>query len=113
MIDREKVIRDLTWLADLDNYPALIANDAIELLKEQERLLRKKQKDIDKLCAKYSNLKHCFHEKTEIIRCKDCGYSLFKEGMVQPGYIVCTKPFTERWQAVKPNDWFCADGERR
>ena len=49
----------------------------------------------------------------ELVRCKDCGYSLFKEGMVQPGYIVCTKPFTERWQAVKPNDWFCADGKRR
>jgi hypothetical protein len=47
----------------------------------------------------------------ELVRCKDCAYALFKEGAVQPGHIVCTKPFTERWQAVKPNDWFCADGK--
>ena len=48
----------------------------------------------------------------ELVRCKDCEYALFKEGMVLPGNIVCTKPFTERWQAVKPDDWFCADGQR-
>lgn len=47
----------------------------------------------------------------KLVRCKDCEYSLFKEGVVPPGHIVCTKPFTERWQAVKPDDWFCADGE--
>ena len=44
-----------------------------------------------------------------LVRCKNCAYSLFKEGM-QPGHIVCTKPFTEQWQATKPNDWYCADG---
>ncbi len=51
-----------------------------------------------------------------VVRCKDCAYALYKEGVVEHGHIVCTKPFTERWQAVKPDNWFCADGiakERR
>lgn len=48
-----------------------------------------------------------------LVRCKDCAYAFFKEGLVQHGHIVCTKPYTERWQAVKPNNWFCADGERK
>lgn len=56
-----------------------------------------------------SNKKH----DDDIVRCKDCEYSLFKEGVVPPGHIVCTKPFTERWQVVKPDNWFCADGNRR
>ncbi len=51
-------------------------------------------------------------EQPDIVRCKDCAYALFKEGVVEHGHIFCTKPFTERWQAVKPNNWFCADGER-
>ena len=49
----------------------------------------------------------------ELVRCKDCAYAFFKEGLVQHGHIVCTKPYTERWQAIKPNNWFCADGERK
>ena len=49
----------------------------------------------------------------DIVRCKDCAYALFKEGLVRHGHIFCTKPFTERWQAVKPDDWFCADGARK
>ena len=49
----------------------------------------------------------------ELIRCKDCAYAIFREGLVQHGHIVCTKPFTERWQTEKPSDWFCADGKRK
>lgn len=52
-------------------------------------------------------------KEQEAVRCKNCAYALFKEGVVQHGHIVCTKPFTEHWQVVKPEDWFCADGERR
>ena len=48
----------------------------------------------------------------KVIRCKDCAYALFKEG-VEPGHIVCTKPFSDHWQSVKPDDWFCADGYRK
>ena len=64
---------------------AYIMYDALELLKEQE----------------------------EPVRCKDCAYALFKEGLVPHGHIVCTKPFTERWQVVKPDDWFCGDWKRK
>lgn len=49
----------------------------------------------------------------ELVRCKNCAFALFKEGVVLPGHIVCTKPFTENWQSVKPNNWFCADGTRK
>ena len=52
-------------------------------------------------------------EQPESVRCKYCAYAIFKEGLVQPGHIVCTKPFTENWQSVKPNNWFCADGTRK
>ena len=49
----------------------------------------------------------------ELVRCKDCAYAIFKEGVVQHGHIVCTKPFTEKWQTEKPSDWFCDDGKRK
>lgn len=97
MADRDKVIKglglcqqgfdcpsDCPYLDDCNDLmkPMFVelAKDALELLKEQEP-----------------------------IRCIDCAYALYKEG-VQPGHIVCTKPYTERWQVVKPNNWYCADG---
>lgn len=47
----------------------------------------------------------------DIVLCKECGFAFYKEGLVPEGYIFCTKPGTERGQAVKPDDWFCADGK--
>lgn len=35
----------------------------LDLLKEQEELLHKKQKDIDRLCVEISELKHQKHDK--------------------------------------------------
>ena len=52
-------------------------------------------------------------EQPQIVRCKECGFAFYKEGLVQEGHIFCTKPGTERGQAVKPDDWFCADGEHK
>ena len=49
-------------------------------------------------------------EQPQIVRCKDCIFAFYKEGLVLEGYIFCTKPGTERGQAVKPDNWFCADG---
>lgn len=49
----------------------------------------------------------------ELIRCCDCKYAFFKEGLVAVGHIFCMKPGTERGQAVKTDDWFCADGGRK
>lgn len=54
----------------------------------------------------------CLIKRGNLVRCKNCAYAFFNKGLVQQGHIVCKKPFTERWQAVKPDDWFCADGER-
>ena len=48
----------------------------------------------------------------EVVRCKDCSFAFFKEGLVLDGHIFCTKPGTERGNAVKPNDWYCGDGKR-
>ena len=47
-------------------------------------------------------------KEKEPVRCKDCAYALYNES-IQQGHIVCTKPFTERWQVAKQNDWYCAD----
>lgn len=40
-----------------------IARDAIDLLKEQDELLRKLQKDKDKLCLDVSEWKHKYHDR--------------------------------------------------
>ena len=72
MPDREKVISEFedfvkSFSKRDDTYYKGLFISVLSLLKEQERLLRKKQKDIDKLCVEYSNLKHRFHEKTELV----------------------------------------------
>ena len=48
----------------------------------------------------------------QVVRCKDCIFAL-NEQTLQDGFIICTKPYTERGAMVKSADWFCADGERR
>ena len=52
-------------------------------------------------------------EHLQIVRCKDCKYAFYKEGLVLKNHVFCTKHGTERGNAVKPNDWFCADGKRK
>ena len=56
----------------------------------------------------YEWLKENSHGR--LVRCKECKYAFFKEDLVLKNHIFCTKPGTERGNAVKPNDWFCADG---
>ena len=41
-----------------------LRNDAIDLLKEQDEWLHKKQHDIDRLCNEISEWKHKFHDKS-------------------------------------------------
>lgn len=41
----------------------MMLKDALELLKEQEELLSKLQKDKDKLCLEVSEWKHKFHDR--------------------------------------------------
>lgn len=50
-------------------------------------------------------------ETKPLVLCKDCKYAFYKEGLVLKNHVFCTKPGTERGNAVKPNDWYCADGK--
>ena len=86
--------------------PVTLALDVLELLKEQDAKIKKKNQRIWEVTCERD-------ERENVVHCEECAYALFKEGAVEQGHIFCTKPFTERWQAVKPNNWFCADGERR
>ena len=81
-----------------------VLTDALALLKEQYKLLCKKQKDVNKLQADYAELRHKFLEKTQIVRCKDCEN---KECWGRTGDIVCGINGTPH----RP-DWYCAYGER-
>lgn len=60
MIDPEKTLEDLKLLNALCH--GTVLDDAIALLKEQDELLRKLQKDKDKLCLEVSEWKHKFHD---------------------------------------------------
>ena len=77
-----------------------------ELLKEQDKLLHKKQKDIDKLCCDIADLKHRFHEKTEIVRCKDCKNQNWIN--LETGNVIC-----RIGHGTNPSDWYCADAWKR
>lgn len=72
-MDREKVIKDNAirgLQSAIEISGALVhlrkehAKAILELLKEQDELLHKKQKDIDRLCNEISEWKHKFHDKS-------------------------------------------------
>lgn len=76
MPDMEKVIADIeeqiAWIRDNNfhkfpgwGHAVLAMKDALALLKEQEELLRKLQKDKDTLCLEISKLKHLIHDKVD------------------------------------------------
>ena len=112
MHDIKKVINELVEhiesALDVDSdYVDCVRTDLLQtvvgLLKEQDELLHKKQKDIDRLCNEISEWKHKFHdkslkeqEKAKVVfgRCKDgsfatecghCGTYLDK------AYSICPK----------------------
>lgn len=47
-----------------------------------------------------------------VCRCRKCKYGITRHGITD-GYVLCSKPHTERGNAMHRDDWFCADGERR
>ena len=67
MSDPELLLERLERLAivldELMPQCAELVRDTLALLKEQEELLHKKQKDIDSLCVEISELKHQKHNK--------------------------------------------------
>lgn len=48
---------------DFANCTAELTKDALELLKEKDELIRKLQKDKDKLCLEVSEWKHKYHDR--------------------------------------------------
>lgn len=42
----------------------------------------------------------------ELIRCKDCKHRDPEDGKCDCGHAI-------QWQLPRPDDWFCADGERK
>lgn len=86
MPDREKVIERLEYCAETrDGYVRDCINDVLALLKEQD--FAKDNAVPDK-----------------IVRCKDCKWYSEK------GF--CKHPNGGAGN-IRPDDWFCADGERR
>lgn len=48
----------------------------------------------------------------EVVRCEKCKYGITAHG-ISNGWVLCSKPYTERGNAMHQIDWFCADGKRR
>jgi len=46
------------------------------------------------------------HWVGELVRCKDCKHRDPEDGRCDSGHGI-------RWDLPRPDDWFCADGERR
>lgn len=42
----------------------------------------------------------------EIVRCKDCKHRDPEDGRCDSGHDI-------RWNLQRPDDWFCADGEKK
>ena len=104
MADVEKVIKGLEELRE--NMQSRnqgdfvkICDDAIELLKVQERIIKALESDCKETLDVLS-------EQPEIVRCKDCKHFGRYYGDSKKG--VC-----EKLNIIgRPEEWFCADGER-
>lgn len=51
-------------------------------------------------------------DAVEVVRCEECRYGITEHG-ISNGWVLCSKPYTERGNAMHRTDWFCADGERK
>ena len=50
-------------------------------------------------------------DAVEVVRCGECRYRITAHG-ISDGWVLCSKPYTEKGNAMHRADWFCADGER-
>jgi len=109
MADIEKVIKGLELvredIAEVFTSGSQVAvdslriNNAIELLKEQE-------KENSRIANEYLNLVKVASKQPQIVRCKDCKH---KEESVSPSW----EAWCNRLHCGCDNDWFCADGEAK
>ena len=51
-------------------------------------------------------------ERVDVVRCGECRYGIIAHG-ISDGWVLCSKPYTERGNAMHRTDWFCADGKRK
>jgi hypothetical protein len=87
----ERLDRLATVLDEIMPNCALLVRDALELLKDQESVIEALKSDLNETLA-------VLGEQAEIVLCKDCK---------RKDTLSCPKA------PVRPDDWFCADGERR
>jgi hypothetical protein len=102
-MDKKEIIRRLKRMSEHAVYmpgkppfimsldDSVVADEAAILLKEQESVIEAIKSDLDETLK-------VLGEQPEIIRCRDCK---------RKGTLSCPKA------PVRPDDWFCADGERR
>ena len=104
----EKVVSDLEqqirWIEEIEchKFPGWLnvtnaIRDALELLKEQKKLLELQH---SAMRGSADMVELLFKKLDEIVFCKDCKYR---------GNNLC--PFYQKYQGEKYDDWFCADGK--
>ena len=114
-MDREKVIKHFEHLlnAAKGNYQDFVdltvdvGEEILDILKEQEDLGKELENAIElihKKNARIEKLNTELDEQPQIVRCKDCKYSLSNSRF-------CAYPHKKN--NIQPCDWFCADGVKR
>lgn len=134
MPDRDSVIDDLNVAKLILCDPQMLTPEmcirigraitsAIALLKEQEHkdkmfhaleddwkrlkeLLKEQEAEISKISSAYLDLVGKAKKQPEIVRCKDCKHRDPEDKKCDCGHAI-------QWQLPRPDDWFCADGERK
>ena len=112
-MDREKVIKSLKWFRDRDKWREgimihddhaevrkRICDDALALLKEDQKLLDLQHGALRGSSDMVELLFNKLDDQPQIVRCKDCKHIL-------------PKGFYHKHSRKVTDDWFCADGERR
>lgn len=118
-MDREKVIKGLeeaeTMLTQAVNRGGEMAvmgafkclnhvSDALAILQEQEDLGTELTNAVELIHKKNERIEKLLKEMEAVVRCKDCKHR---------GTYDCPIYVGGDGMCSEPDDWFCADGERR
>lgn len=77
------------------------------LLNDLNALLKEQQKQIEQMNFIYGFIYGGqVKEITELVRCKDCRHRDPEDHKCDHGHDIL-------WELPRPDDWFCADGERK
>ena len=75
----------------------------MDLLEDVRKLIDDQQEQIDMMKFAYGDQGEIVGE---LVRCKDCIHR-------DPEDFKCDCGHDIHWELPRPDDWFCADGERR